>query len=155
MYDAVAFVCFEAGFFDDIVESAGIANLFKNELRVGFIVGYQYYGADTEDTVEDGSSQAKVDYPEHIEVIESSIENTAAPFDSVGGDFVVCHFQAEHFQQQNKENEYHKANSGSEAIFACYQGLAFCKFEPGMVLRNVVGFGFGWHSRIFFILGWD
>ena len=47
VYDAGSFVGVEAGFFDDVVESAGIVNLFEGELRVCFVGGYKLHCADT------------------------------------------------------------------------------------------------------------
>jgi len=86
-----ALVGLEAGFFDDIVKTAGPFYFLKSEVRVGLVSSYKSNRSDAEDTIKQRPSHTQVDYTEHIEIIHSSIQDAAAPFDSLSGNFVINH----------------------------------------------------------------
>ncbi len=54
--DASSLVGVEAGFFDDIIESAAITDFLEGKLGVCFIGGNQGDGADTEEAIEEAAA---------------------------------------------------------------------------------------------------
>jgi len=100
-----------------------MADFAEGEFGVGFVRGDEVDGADADETIEDGAAELDVEDAEHIQIVHSSVKNAAGVFDSVGGDFVVRHFEPEDFYKENKTDKNHKTDAGKDAVTAVGDSL--------------------------------
>jgi len=89
MNSVLFLVGFEAGFFNDVVKLAAVPYLFKFKFGVCFVGGNQRNPADTENAVRESSSKPQVDYAEHIDVVDFSVEYASRPLNAVCGNFIM------------------------------------------------------------------
>lgn len=104
MYDAGSSVGLKAGLLDNIVEFTWPVYLFKLKLRVRLVGRYQPHRADSENNVEYAPAHLQVNHPEHVYIINPSVEDAPAPFNSVRRNFVAGHFEPDYFYYKNKRD---------------------------------------------------
>ena len=112
--DVPLLIGFEAGGFEDVVGSSRGFDFVEGEFGGAFVVGQEDDGADAKQAVGEGAMESEIDDAEQIEVVDFSAENSAGPFDAVGGDFVGSGFDFGHAGQQDKEygNDQGQAKDG-------------------------------------------
>ena len=89
MNNVLFLVGFEAGFFDNVIKLAAVPYFFKFKFGVRFVGGNQRNRADAENAVRESSSEAQVDYAEHIDVVDLSVEYASRPLNAVCGNFIM------------------------------------------------------------------
>ena len=92
MHYASLLVCFEAGPFDNIIKFAGAVYFFKDKLRISLIARYQFNRSYAYHTIQQIPAKLQVNYPEHIQIIYLSDEDSSAPLNAVRRNFVIYTF---------------------------------------------------------------
>ena len=93
MYNTALLISFKAGFFYAVIQLAGLSNLFEVKLRVSLVACNQAYCADTENAVEQASAKSQIDHSEHIQVINTPVEDTPAPLNPLDGNLIISALQ--------------------------------------------------------------